>query len=77
MTLPVPGHSQVRGPRGDLRLKVRPFHESLHAEIMGAAESHARHVRLLAEKEMPPVYWEHKVVRAAPEGALVAPVGLY
>ncbi|CAK0887599.1 unnamed protein product, partial [Prorocentrum cordatum] len=77
-------HYRMQGAQAEIedegkanRKRVRPFHESLHAEIMGAAESHARHVRLLAEKEMPPVYWEHKVVKAAPEGALVAPVGLY
>eukprot|EP00959_Pyramimonas_sp_CCMP1952_P254143 5309134-Pyramimonas_sp.AAC.1 len=77
MILSVPGHPGIRAPRGDLQLKVRPFHESLFCEVMGSDDSTDRQRQLLLDKPLPPVYFQHPVVEKASEGELVIPMGLY
>eukprot|EP00959_Pyramimonas_sp_CCMP1952_P091056 1906552-Pyramimonas_sp.AAC.1 len=74
LVLSIPGTGSSTHMRHDMKLHVRPFHELLHREI-GSSLDRAR--GKFESRTWPRAYWDHPVVRGAPAGTFVVPLGLF
>ena len=56
---------------------IIPPHEVLAKEMAVSDEAEREFRAAVANNELPPLYWEHPAVRAAPAGAMVHPIAFY
>ena len=72
-----PGHSKHELSRTVHKAVCIPFHEQISADMEEDVGCRVQLADLVRERVLPPVYWQHKVVRAATDGERVLPVALY